>query len=54
MLKKLSDFLTLTWAVCGTKFEDRFGGPIAEPIIAVQNRHLNRNDTVQSYYNEKM
>jgi hypothetical protein len=50
----VKDISTFTWAQCRTKFEDRFGDPIVEPIIAAQNRHLNRNDTVQSYYNEKM
>lgn len=50
----IGDIDSLTWQECKEKLIERFGEPITRPIIAAQQRFLKRDESVQSYFNDKM
>ena len=45
---------TMTWNQCKALMTNRFSNSLISPNIAAQNRKLTRNDTVKSYYDEKI
>ena len=45
---------SLTWADIKQLMSQRFGEKLVRPIVAAQSRFMNRTDTIQSYYEDKM